>query len=188
MREVEASGSTAGVDPKLGQRTRKHGRRIEVGKGRRRGRIGQIVRRHINGLHGRDRTLLRRRNPLLQLAHFGGKIRLVSDGGRHTPKQRRNLGTRLREAEYVVDEQQRVRTLFVAEVLGDSEAGQRHPQTRSRRLGHLAVNQRGFALREVLQIDNARLLELMPEIVALTGPLSDAGGTRRNHRAAARRC
>ena len=36
---------------------------------------------------------------------------------------------------------------LVAEVLGDGEAGQRHAQTRPRRLGHLAVDQRGFALR-----------------------------------------
>src|SRR6185312_9557952 len=79
------------------------------------------------------------------------------------------------EAEDVVDEEQRVRTLFVAEVLGDGEAGEGDAQTRPRRLGHLAIDKRGLGLREILKVDNAGLLELHPEVVALAGPLADAG-------------
>ena len=65
--------------------------------------------------------------------------------------------------------------LLVAEILGDGQAGQRHPQTRSWGLGHLAVDQCGFALRQILQIDDAGLLKLMPEIVALTRTLTHTG-------------
>ena len=66
---------------------------------------------------------------------------------RHTAQERGNFRTRLREAEDVVDEEQRIRAFFVAEILGDRQSGQRDAQTRSGRLGHLAVNQRGLRLR-----------------------------------------
>src|SRR6185437_6267380 len=64
---------------------------------------------------------------------------------------------------------------LVAEIFGDGKASQRDSQTSSRRLGHLAVDQRGFRLGQILEVDNAGLLELMPEVVALAGSLADAG-------------
>ena len=109
----------------------------------RRGRrgVGQVVRRHINGLEGGDRTFLGRGDAFLQVAHFGGERRLVTDGARRAAEQRGHFGTGLRETENVVDEQQHVLVLFVAEIFGDGERGQRDAQTRAGRFVHLAVDQ-----------------------------------------------
>ena len=73
----------------------------------------------------------------------------------------------LREPEDVVDEEEHVLALGVAEVLGDGERGQRDAQPRARRLGHLSVDQRRARLGRVVRIDDAALLELEPEVVAL---------------------
>src|SRR4051812_38939013 len=108
-------------------------------------RIGQIVRGYVDGLHRGDGTLLGGGDALLQFAHFSGEVRLVADRGRHTTEERRYFGAGLGEAEDVVDEEQRVRTLFVAEMLGDGEAGEGDAKTGSRRLGHLAIDECGFA-------------------------------------------
>ena len=55
------------------------------------------------------------------------------------PSKRRDLGARLREAEDVVDEEQDVLALFIAEVLGHGQAGQGDAeQTRAGGLVHLA--------------------------------------------------
>ncbi len=48
-------------------------------------------------------------------------------------------------------------------------------ETRPWRLGHLAIDQRCLALGEILEVDNAGLLELYPEVVALAGALAYAG-------------
>ena len=84
----------------------------------------------------------------------------------------------LREAEDVVDEQEHVLVLGVAEVLGDRQAAQRDAEARSRRLGHLSVDQRGAGLLQVLHVDDAALLELQPEVVPFAGPFADAGEHR----------
>ena len=128
---------------------------------------------HVDRLHRRDRALVRRRDPLLQLPHLGGERRLVADGARHPAQERRDLGAGLDEAEDVVDEEQHVLAL-VAEVLGHRQAGQADAQTRSRRLVHLPV-------AESHLVEHARLLHLDQEVVALAGALADA----REHRHAA---
>ena len=56
----------------------------------------------------------------------------------------------------------------VAEVLRHGQAGQRHAHTGSRRLVHLAVDQRGL-------VDDAGFLHLVVQVVALTGALAHAG-------------
>ena len=48
-------------------------------------------------------------------------------------------------------------------------------QTGAGWLVHLAIDQRGFGLGEVVRIDDFRLLHFVPEVVAFTGPLTDAG-------------
>ena len=53
---------------------------------------------------------------------------LVTDGGGHTAKKRRDLGTGLGETEDVVDEQQHILTA-IAEVLSLGKAGQADAQT-----------------------------------------------------------
>ena len=147
-----------GVDAHLRDLARENRRRVEVRERRGRRGVGEVVGGHVDGLHRGDRALLRRGDALLQLAHLRRQVRLVADGGGHAAEQRRDLGARLREAEDVVDEEQHVLALGVAEVLGDGQAGQPDAQARARRLGHLAVDQRGLRLRRIARRDDARLL------------------------------
>ncbi len=83
------------------------------------------------------------------------------------PEQGRDLGAGLHEAEDVVDEEQHVLAADLAEVLRDGEAGQTDAQARARRLVHLAEDERRL-------VDDARLLHLEPEVVALARALADA--------------
>ena len=112
-----------------------------------------------------------RRDPLLQLAHLVGQRRLVADRGRHPAEQRGHLGPGLGEPEDVVDEQQHVLALHVAEVLSHRQRGQAHPEPGTRRLVHLAEDQRGV-------IDDAGLGHLEEQVVALAGALAHAGEHR----------
>ena len=110
-----------------------------------------------------------RGDPLLKLAHLGRESRLVADGARHAPEQRRDLGACLDEAEDVVDEEQDVAaSALVAEVLGHRQPGEADAQSGARGLVHLAEDERGRA-------DHARLGHLEPEVVALARALAHAG-------------
>ncbi len=159
------------VDAELGDLAREHRGRVEVGEGGGRRRVGEVVGRHVDGLHRGDRALVGRGDALLQLAHLGRQGRLVADGGRHAAEERRHLGAGLGEAEDVVDEEEHVLAFLVAEVLGHGQGGEGDAGAGSRRLVHLAVDQGGL-------VDDARLLHLVPEVVALAGALADAGEHR----------
>ena len=95
-------------DAVLGDRALQRDRRVEVGEGRRRRRVGVVVGGHVDRLQRGDRAALGRGDALLELAHLGGQRRLVADGARHAAEQRRHFGAGLREAEDVVDEEQHV--------------------------------------------------------------------------------
>ena len=103
--------------------------------------------------------------------HLGREVRLVADRGRHPPEQRRDLGARLGEAEDVVDEQEDVAALLVAEVLGHRQAGQGDALARAGRLVHLAEGEGRLG-------EDARLGHLGDEVVALAAALADAGEHR----------
>ena len=150
---------------------RQHRRGVEVGEHRGRRRVGEVVRRDVDGLHRGDRALAGRRDPLLQLAHLRLERRLVADLRRHPAEERRDLGARLDEAEDVVDEEQHVLALDVAEVLRHRQAGQRDAHARAGRLVHLAEDEHRL-------VDDARLLHLEPEVVALARALADAAEGR----------
>ena len=137
-----------------------------MGERVRRRRVGEVVRRDVDRLHGRDRAGRRRGDPLLELTHLRRERRLVADGARHATEQRRHLGARLHEAEDVVDEEEDVLAL-VAEVLGHRQPGEAHAQARARRLVHLPVDERDL-------VHDAGLRHLEPEVVALARPLADA--------------
>ena len=139
-----------GINAERGDVAREVGGGVEVRERRGRSGIGVIVGGHVDGLHGRDRTLLGGGDALLQFAHFGGEVGLVAHGAGHAAEQRRDFRAGLREAENVVDEEQHVLAFFVAEILGDGEAGQADAQTRSGRLGHLAVDQGALGFVVVL--------------------------------------
>ena len=150
---------------------REHGRRVEVGEHRGRRRVGEVVRGHVDGLHGGDRALAGGGDALLQLAHLGLQRRLVAHLRRHAAEQRGHLGAGLHEAEDVVDEQQHVLAALVAEVLGHRQAGQRDAHARPGRLVHLAEDEHGL-------VDHARLGHLEPEVVALARALAHAAERR----------
>ena len=68
-----------GINAQLGDLSRKNRGRIEMSKGRRRSRIGEIVGRDINSLDGCYRTFMRRRYTFLQFAQVGRQGRLITD-------------------------------------------------------------------------------------------------------------
>ena len=101
----------------------------------------------------------------LQSAHLSGQGGLVTHGRGHTAQQSRDLRACLRETEDVVDEDQHVLILDIAEVLRHGQAGQGHAHTGSGRLVHLAVDQSGL-------VDNAALGHFTVQVVALAGALT----------------
>ena len=155
---------------------RRQGRgRVQVRERGRRRRVGQVVGGHVDRLQRGDRVPARGGDPLLQHAHLVGQRRLVAHRRGHAAQQGRDLRAGLREPEDVVDEQQHVLVLHVAEVLRHGQRGQRHAQPGARRLVHLTEDQRGV-------LDDAGLGHLQEQVVALTGALADPG----EHRDAAR--
>ena len=96
------------INAQRGDVARQVGGGVQVREGRGGSRVGVIVGGHVDGLHRRDGALLGGSDALLQFAHFGGQVGLVTDGRRHAAEQRRNFRARLREPENVVDEEQHV--------------------------------------------------------------------------------
>src|SRR5207253_3102590 len=84
------------IDAQLRNRARQVRRRIEMRERRRRRGIGVVVGRDVNGLDRRNGTFLRRRDALLELAHFREQRRLIADRGRHAAEQRGHFRAGLR--------------------------------------------------------------------------------------------
>ena len=141
-----------------------------MGKGGGRGRVGQVVGGHVDGLHRGDGTLAGGGDALLQSAHLGGQ-RAGSDGRGHTAQQCGHLRACLGEAEDVIDEEQHILILHIAEILRHGQAGQCHAHTGSRGFVHLAIDQRSL-------VDNAALGHFAVQVVALTGALANTGEHR----------
>src|SRR5262245_24626155 len=159
------------IDALLGDRAAQRGRGVEMGE-RGGGRwIGEIVGGDVDGLHRGDRPALRGGDALLQLADVGAQRRLIADGGRHAAEQRRDLRVRLHEAKDVVDEEEDVLALLVAEVLGDGERAETDARARAGRLVHLPVDQRR-ARNHRVAVRELRLLHLEVEVVALARALA----------------
>jgi hypothetical protein len=140
---------------------------------RRRRRISVIVRRDVNRLHRSDRPAFRGCDALLQFADFRIEVRLVTNGGRHAPEQRRYFGARLNEAENIIDEQQDVQVLLIPEVFRNREARQSDAQARPGRLGHLSVNQRRAGFLRIAGDDDPGFGHFQPKVVALARALAN---------------
>ncbi len=160
-----------GEDALLRDGAGQHRRGVQVGERGVRRRVGDVVGWHVDRLHRGDRVAAGRGDPLLQLTHLVGQRRLVADRRRHPAEQRGHLRAGLREPEDVVDEQQHVLLLHVAEVLGHGQRGQTDPEPGARRLVHLTEHQRRV-------LDDAGLAHLQEQVVALAGPLPHAGEHR----------
>ncbi|CAB4582279.1 unannotated protein [freshwater metagenome] len=159
------------VDTQRRNLTRQLGGGVEVGERGERSRVGVVVGGHVHGLQRRDRTTTGGGDALLQLTHLVGQGGLVTHGRRHAAEQSRHLGTGLHETEDVVDEQQHVLVLHIAEVLGHGERRQSHAQAHARRFVHLAEDQGGL-------LEHARLFHFHTEVGALAGALTHAGEHR----------
>src|SRR5207245_11481199 len=77
----------------------------------------------------------------LQLAQLRGQRGLVADGRRHAAEQGRHLGAREQVAKDVVNEQERVGSLLIAEVLGHRQPGQPNTRPSARRFVHLTEDE-----------------------------------------------
>src|SRR5690554_768334 len=161
------------IDTQLGDGARQYHGGVQVREGGRRRRVGQVIRGHVDSLHGGDRAGLGGGDALLEHTHLLGQGRLVTHRGGHPAQQGGDLGTGQGVAVDVVDEQQHV-AAFIAELLGDGQTGQGHTQAVAGRLVHLAVDQRYL-------VDDVGLGHFVVEVVTLTGTLAHA----RKHRVAA---
>ena len=132
------------------------------------GGVGQVVGGDVHRLYGGDGTVLGGGDALLQRAHLAGQRGLVAHGGGHTAQQRGHLAARLHKTEDIVDEQQHVLVLHIAEIFGHGQARQCHAHTDAGGLVHLAEDQRRL-------VGHAALLHLAPQVVALTAALAHAG-------------
>src|SRR5574343_244415 len=159
------------VDTQRGDVTRQHYRGVQVQEGGSRGRIGQVIGRHIHGLDGGDRAHLGRGDTLLQTAHFFGQGRLVAHRGRHTTQQSGHFGTGQRVAVDVVHEEQHV-TTFVTERFRNRQTGQGHAQTVAWGLVHLTVHHGHLGVFELLQVHHARIGHFVIEVVPFAGTLA----------------
>src|SRR5690606_5926030 len=171
-RTQDAGGGGQGVhrriDPLVGNPPLQVGRGIQVGEGGRRRRVGIVVRRDVDRLDRGDRTLLRGGDPLLQLTHLRGEGRLVTHGGGHPSQQRGHLGSRLGEAEDVVDEEKDVLTVLIPEVFGHGQTGQSDAEAGPRRFVHLTEDHRRLG-------DHSGILHFVVQVVSFTGPFTYAG-------------
>ena len=159
-------------------RPRQHDEGVEEAEGRGRGRVGQVVGRHVDRLHRGDGTLLGRGDPLLEGAHLGGQGRLVAHVRGHPAQQGRDLGAGLAEPEDVVDEEQGVGPGRVAEPLGHRQGREGHAEPGARRLVHLAEAHHGAVDDRLAGAADLGLLHFQPEVVAFAGPLAHAGEDR----------
>merc|ERR1719206_1377176 len=125
-------GVDGGVDATLGDTAGQHSGGVQVSEGGGRGGVSQVVSGHVDGLHRCDGSLLGGGDTLLHGTHVSGQGGLVTDSRWDTTEQGRHLGTSLSEPEDVVDEEQHVLALLVAEVLSNSQSGQGNTSTGAR--------------------------------------------------------
>ena len=164
------------VDTELGNGARQHSGGVKVSEGGGRGRIGKIVSRHVDGLHGGDGTVLGGGNALLESTQVSGQSGLVTDSGRDAAKKSRHLRAGLGETEDVVNEEQHILAFLVTEVLGDGQTGKTDTGAGTRGLVHLSVHKGSLGLVGVLtEVVHTSLDHLVVQIVTLAGALTDTG-------------
>ena len=151
------------------QRAFQHHRGVQVGEGCGRGRVRQVVRRNIHGLHGCDGTVLGGSDAFLKIRHFLRQVRLVTHGGRRAAQQGGHFRPRLGETENVVNEEKYVLVLLVAEVFRHRQGGQGHAQTGAGRLVHLSVYQGHLGFLRLFQINHAGFYHFIVQVVPFTG-------------------
>jgi len=84
----------------------------------------------------------------------------------------------LDKAENIVDEEEDVEMFFVAEILGDGQAGQADAKTSSGWLGHLSIDEGGPRLFGVSWDNHVGFLEFLIKVVPFAGAFTDASEHR----------
>mmetsp|Transcript_20599 Transcript_20599/g.62033 ORF Transcript_20599/g.62033 Transcript_20599/m.62033 type:complete len:405 (+) Transcript_20599:112-1326(+) len=172
-------GVHGGVDAQLGDGAGQHGGGIQVSEGGGRRRISQVIRGHVDGLHGCDGPLGGGGDALLQHTQVSRQRGLVPHSRGDTAQQSRHLRVRLRESEDVVDEKKHILSLLITEVLCHSKPCEGHAGAGTRGLIHLPVHQSALRLHGlVTSFDDTRLDHLPVQVIALTGALADTGEYR----------
>ena len=129
--------------------------------------IGEVVGRHVDGLHGRNRAGRRAANAFLQLSQFRAQRRLISESRRQPSHQARHFRAGLNETEHVVDQQQHVLTFVVSEVFCHRQRRMTDTKPRAGRVVHLAEHE-----HRVFQF--ACFFQLAVQLFALAAALADA--------------
>ena len=94
------------------------------------------------------------------------------------PKQGRHFAAGLREAENVIDEQQRIGPGLIAEIFGHRQRRQGDAQTGSGRLVHLAEHHAGLLDDVAAGVADLGFLHFQPQVGSFAGSLADAGEHR----------
>src|SRR5690606_42111811 len=102
------------------------------------GRIREVARWHIDGLHRRAGGVPGRADALLELGELRPQGRLVAHAGGQPPEQTRYLRAGLNEPEDVVDQEEDVLPRVVTEVLGHRQRGVADAESGAGHLVHLA--------------------------------------------------
>ena len=144
---------------------------IEMAENLGHGRVGKVVRGHIDRLDRSDGGSGHRGDAFLELGDFAGQGGLVADARRQPAEQAGHLAARLDQAVDVVDQEQHVFAGFVAKILRDCQSCQAGPPARSRRFVHLSEDERGAR-------KHAGLLEFEQQFVPLARALADPGENR----------
>ena len=143
-------------DRRREMRERVHGRRI-----------GKIVRRHIYRLNRGDGAGIGIGDPLFQPRQLGAHGRLIAQPRRHLAHQAGHFHSGLDEAKDVIDQQQHIAMLVVAEILGHRQRRMANAETGARRLVHLTEHH-----DHVRQ--HASVLHLLVKLLTLTTAFADA--------------
>ena len=121
-----------------------------------------------------NRTFSRRCNPLLQIAHVRTQSRLISHRRGHPSEECGHFRTRLHESEDIIDEQQHVLLVDIAEVLGHGQSRQTHAHSGTRRFVHLTVHQSHFRVAAIVFIDHPGFDKFVVKVVSFAGALAHA--------------
>src|SRR5579862_9206565 len=131
------------------------------------GRIGEVIGGYVDGLDRGDGTAPRVGNALLEGRQLGGHGWLVAQARGHLTHQTRHLRAGLDEPEDVVDEQQHVPVLVVAEIFGHGQRRVSDSKATAGRLVHLAEYHHHVG-------EHAGLLHIAVQLLTLAAALADA--------------
>ena len=141
---------------------------VQVSEGGYDAGVGVVVGGDIDGLEGGDAAAFGGGDAFLEGTHFGAQGGLVAYGGGHSAQEGGYFHTGEDVAVDVVDEEEDVLVLFLAEVFGHSEAGESDAGADAGGFVHLSEDEDGAA-------EDAGVLHFVPEVVAFAGAFADAG-------------